>query len=165
MERLWATWRSSYVEGVATKEPLDPSECVLCHLAVDAIDDKQVIERTDTTFTGLNAYPYCSGHVMVVPNRHVADLEELTAEELHGLMEMIRDASAAVRAAYEPDGLNVGMNLGRAAGAGIPGHLHVHIVPRWYGDTNFMSAIAETRVLPESLPTTWGKLRAAWPPS
>jgi ATP adenylyltransferase len=100
---------------------------------------------------------------MVAPNRHVADLEALTTDEADAVMAMTRDAVVALKAAYTPDGINVGMNLGRAAGAGVPGHLHVHAVPRWTGDTNFMTSVAEIRVLPESLPQTFDRVRAAWP--
>ena len=111
----------------------------------------------------LNAYPYTSGHLMVMPVRHVADLEELTADESAALWAAATDAVRAIKAAYRPEGINLGLNLGRAAGAGVPGHLHVHVVPRWNGDTNFMTTVAETRVLPESLGETDAKLRAAWP--
>lgn len=165
LDRLWAAWRSDYVEGVATQEPVAGDECLLCRLAQEDPDDKQVIVRGARVYAVLNAYPYTSGHMMVVPVRHVGQLEELDDEELSAVMAMTRDATVSVRTAYSCDGINVGMNLGRAAGAGIPGHLHVHVVPRWYGDTNFMTSIAEVRVLPEALPTTWEKLRAAWPGS
>ena len=110
----------------------------------------------------LNAYPYTSGHVLVMPRRHVRELGDLTSEEAAGLWAAVHKGVAAVKAAYHPDGLNLGLNLGRAAGAGIPAHLHVHIVPRWLGDTNFMTATAEVRVLPEALPVSWQRLRAAW---
>ncbi len=111
----------------------------------------------------LNAYPYGSGHLLVLPNRAVADLGDLTADEATELWATVHQAVAAIRAAYTPDGVNVGVNLGAGAGAGVPDHLHVHCLPRWSGDTNFMTAVAETRVLPEPLAVTWAKLRAAWP--
>ena len=111
----------------------------------------------------LNAYPYGSGHVLVMPTRHVGDLAEVGGAERAALWDAVHDAVAAVTAAYHPGGVNVGANLGRAAGAGIPGHLHVHVLPRWEGDTNFMTSVAETRVLPEPLSETWRKLRASWP--
>jgi ATP adenylyltransferase len=163
LERLWAGWRSAYIEGVATQEPAAGDECLLCRLAKEDPDDKQVLVHEDACYAVLNLYPYCSGHLMVVPARHVGDLDALDDTELSSMMAMVRDATTAVREAYSSDGMNVGMNLGRAGGAGIPGHLHVHVVPRWYGDTNFMSTVAEVRVLPEPLTTTWEKLRAAWP--
>ncbi len=111
----------------------------------------------------VNIFPYTSGHLMVMPCRHVGDLSALTDDEAAALMAMTRQATAAVQAAYAPDGINVGINLGRAAGAGVPGHLHVHVVPRWTGDTNFMTSVAETRVMPEPLSQTFERLHGAWP--
>ncbi len=164
LERLWAGWRAGYIEEIATQDASDDAgDCLMCRLAGEALDDKQVLARDDASYAVLNVFPYSSGHLMVVPIRHAGELDELEADELTSLMTMIRDATTAIRTAYSCDGMNVGMNLGRAAGAGVPGHLHVHVVPRWYGDTNFMTSIAEARVLPESLTTTWEKLRAAWP--
>jgi ATP adenylyltransferase len=111
----------------------------------------------------LNAYPYTSGHLMVMPVRHVPDLEDLDEEEASELWSGLRDSVAAIRQAYRPDGLNVGANLGRSAGAGVPGHLHLHVVPRWTGDTNFMTTVAGARVLPETLEFSAEKIREAWP--
>ncbi|MCB0976984.1 MAG: HIT domain-containing protein, partial [Acidimicrobiales bacterium] len=111
----------------------------------------------------LNAFPYGSGHLMVLPQRAVPDLADLTPTESAELWAGVNDAVVAIRSAYRPDGVNVGMNLGAGAGAGVPDHLHVHCLPRWSGDTNFVTAIAETRVLPEPLAVSWEKLRAAWP--
>ncbi len=162
LERLWAGWRASYVDGVANVEP-SRDGCVFCALAAATGGEGQVVARGPLTFAVLNLYPYTSGHLMVAPNRHVGDLEALTTDEADAVMAMTRDAVVALKAAYTPDGINVGMNLGRAAGAGVPGHLHVHAVPRWTGDTNFMTSVAEIRVLPESLPQTFDRLRAAWP--
>ncbi len=110
----------------------------------------------------LNAYPYATGHVMVMPRRHVRRLDELTAEESAELWSSLGSAVKSIEAAYAPDGCNLGANLGRAAGAGIPGHLHLHAVPRWIGDTNFMTSLAGVRVLPEPIEATWEKLQAAW---
>jgi ATP adenylyltransferase len=110
----------------------------------------------------LNAYPYTSGHLMVMPVRHVADLEALEAGELDEIMEGVSAAARALKAAYRPDGLNLGANLGEAAGAGVPGHLHLHVLPRWSGDTNFMTAVADTRVLPEALSASAARVRGAW---
>jgi ATP adenylyltransferase len=164
LDRLWAGWRTEYIEDVANQETRgEQGDCIMCRLSVLEERDEQVIVRDQWSYAVLNAYPYCSGHLMVVPIRHVGELDELTDAELASLTAMMRDATTAVRDAYSADGINVGMNLGRAAGAGVPGHLHVHVVPRWFGDTNFMTAVAHTRVLPESLATTWKKLRAAWP--
>jgi ATP adenylyltransferase len=117
----------------------------------------------ELAFCCLNAYPYGSGHLLVLPVRHVADLGDLTPEESSALWETARTAVKAAGDAYHPDGFNVGANLGRAAGAGIPQHLHLHVLPRWSGDTNFMTAIGGVRVIPESLATTWAKVSAAWP--
>ena len=111
----------------------------------------------------LNAYPYTSGHLMVMPRAHVGELEDLGADVTGELWAAVTVAVRALKAAYRPDGVNVGLNLGGAAGAGMPGHLHVHALPRWVGDTNFMTSVAEARVMPESLSATWQKLRNAWP--
>ena len=184
LDHLWAGWRATYVEsfGDAHGQPaptsspfsprlaaltsgLDKEECVFCAiLQADALSDEErlVVWRSGPVVAVLNAYPYASGHVLVMPVRHVCDLEGLSAEESAALWEGISRAVVAVKAAYGPEGLNLGLNLGRAAGAGIPGHLHVHIVPRWVGDTNFMTATASVRVLPEPLPDTYARLRAAW---
>jgi ATP adenylyltransferase len=162
LERLWAGWRSSYIEEVATQRPAD-DECLFCAL-LDA-DEKEalVLARNDLAFAVLNAYPYTSGHLMVAPVRHEGALVGLSRAEAGALMTMTQDATAALERAYTPDGVNVGANLGRAAGAGIPGHVHMHALPRWVGDTNFMTALAEARVLPEPLSMSWEKLKAAWP--
>jgi ATP adenylyltransferase len=161
LERLWAGWRAEYIGTVATAPPAD--ECLFCALAAASSDDEAlVIDRTELVYTVLNAYPYTSGHLMVVPVRHEGRLESLRAEEASALMSTVQRATAAVQAAYDPEGMNVGVNLGRAGGAGVPGHLHVHVVPRWVGDTNFMTSVAETRVLPEPLSETCARLRSEW---
>lgn len=160
LDRLWAGWRSAYIERVTTAEP---DECLFCALAAAADDEGLIVARAPLAFAALNAYPYTSGHLMVVPLRHVGELEALRADEAGALIGMTQHATAAMKAAYQPDGVNVGMNLGRAAGAGVPGHLHLHVLPRWVGDTNFMTSVAEARVLPEALDRSLEKLRAAWP--
>jgi len=111
----------------------------------------------------LNAFPYTSGHLLVVPLRHVAELEDVQGEEAAELWATVANAVRALKSAYGADGINMGANLGRAAGAGVPGHFHVHVLPRWNGDTNFMTSVAETRVLPESLDVTYEKVKGAWP--
>lgn len=121
-----------------------------------------ILWRGASCFALLNAYPYTSGHVMVLPKRAVAELDELTNQESTELWQGVQMAAAAVKAAFRPHGMNVGINLGPASGAGVPGHLHVHVLPRWTGDTNFVTTVAETRVLPESLDVSWSKLKAAW---
>jgi len=161
LERLWASWRAEWVGSAGAQVPAD--ECLFCGLAAAPPDEALLVVRRDRTFAVLNAYPYTSGHLMVAPLRHEGELERLDADDASALMATTQEATAALKRAYAPDALNVGMNLGRAAGAGIPGHLHVHVVPRWSGDTNFMTAIAEARVLPESLARTLERLREAWP--
>ena len=139
----------------------DDAACVLCEL-VNATDDSDalVLERTSETITVMNLYPYGSGHLMVAPVRHAAAFDDFSDAENVAIARAQVRALRAIRAAYEPDGVNIGANLGRAAGAGIPGHLHVHVLPRWTGDTNFMTVIGETRVVPEDLEVTWEKLHA-----
>ena len=122
-----------------------------------------IVWRGELVFALLNAYPYTSGHLMVLPKRAVRQLDELDDDEYGELWHGVRLATRAVQTAYQPHGINVGANLGRGAGAGIPDHLHVHVLPRWDGDTNFMTAIADTRVVPESLGVTWERVREAWP--
>jgi diadenosine tetraphosphate (Ap4A) HIT family hydrolase len=160
LERLWAGWRAEWVGSAGADVP--DGECLFCGLSDAPPDEALVVATRERSFAVLNAYPYTSGHLMVAPLRHESDLERLPADEAADLMAATQQATAAVKRAYAPDAVNVGMNLGRAAGAGIPGHLHVHIVPRWSGDTNFMTSIAETRVLPETLSTTLERLRDAW---
>jgi len=159
LERIWADWRSDYVTTAGTGEG-----CVICNL-VNATDDAEalVLERTPSTITVMNLYPYGSGHLMVAPARHVPSFLDLDDDETVDVARAQRRALQAIDAAYHAEGANVGANLGRAAGAGVPGHLHVHVLPRWSGDTNFMTAIAETRVLPESLRVGYDKLKAVWP--
>ena len=161
LERLWAGWRAPYLDEVTT-DTRPPGECLFCRLAAADPDEAFVVARDERAFVVLNAYPYTSGHVMVAPLRHEGELEALPAEDATALMHLTQRATATLKRAYAPEGLNVGVNLGAAAGAGVPGHLHVHVVPRWNADTNFMTAIAETRVLPESLSVTLERLREAW---
>jgi ATP adenylyltransferase len=135
----------------------------MCNL-VAATDDAEVLvlERTPLTITVMNLYPYGSGHVMATPTRHAASLEDLHDDELIALTNAQVRAVRAIRAAYNPDGINLGVNIGRAAGAGVPDHLHVHVLPRWSGDTNFMTSVAEVRVMAEDLETGYEKLKAVW---
>ncbi|MGQ0617725.1 MAG: HIT family protein [Acidimicrobiia bacterium] len=163
MERLWASWRAVYLEGPGRCETEAGS--VFSRILASGLGDDEtyIVWRGSAVFAILNRYPYTSGHVLVMPYREVPALEELTSAEHDELWASVTDAVIALRAAYRPEGVNVGLNLGEAAGAGVPTHLHAHVVPRWSADTNFMTAIAETRVLPEALAVTWEKLRAAWP--
>jgi diadenosine tetraphosphate (Ap4A) HIT family hydrolase len=168
LEQLWAGWRHDYVTaaGAAEKAGTDDG-CVFCRIVAsgDPSADNGVVWRGPLTLAVLNAYPYASGHLLVLPLRHVSSLADLTADESAELWETTRAAAAALGIAYDPDGLNVGANLGRAAGAGIPQHLHLHVVPRWSGDTNFMTTVAGVRVIPEALTATWRTVHAAWPPT
>ena len=163
LDRLWAGWRATYIGEVATQRAPDDDECLFERLAAAESDEALVLARTDGAFVVMNAYPYTSGHLMVAPLRHVGTLAALTREDAAELMALTQDATAALEAAYSPEGINVGVNIGRAAGAGIPGHVHVHVLPRWNGDTNFMTSVAEARVLPEPLTTSYEKLKASWP--
>jgi ATP adenylyltransferase len=169
LARLWAGWRAAYITRVSADdaelrkdaEGLSLFERILTTGLPD--DESFVVHRGDTVSVLLNAFPYGSGHLLVLPNRAVADLAGLDPDESAELWLTVHDAVAAVRAAYAPDGVNVGLNLGSAAGAGVPEHLHVHVLPRWAADANFMTAVAETRVLPEPLAETYRKVTAAWP--
>jgi ATP adenylyltransferase len=163
LERLWAGWRLAYIEDTQAGAPPGEGSLFERILALGEPDERTyVVWRGETCFAILNAFPYSNGHVLVMPYRAVPELEELTEAEAAELWSGTRQAVAAIKAAYGCDGVNVGINLGRAAGAGVPDHLHVHALPRWAGDTNFTTAVAETRVLPESLDASWSKLRAAW---
>jgi ATP adenylyltransferase len=159
LERFSAAWRENYVANVAQSHAADDGTCVFCVLAEEPVDESTgVIAKTELSFVVLNAFPYGSGHLLVLPRRHVAAIPDLSDAEYEDYFLILRRAVSALEAAYGPDGMNIGMNLGRAAGAGIPKHLHGHVLPRWLGDTNFMTTIGETRVLPESLESTWQKV-------
>jgi diadenosine tetraphosphate (Ap4A) HIT family hydrolase len=174
LENLWAGWRSEYVTaassgtpaaaGSGARGPDDPANCIFCRIAKSGPPsaDNGVLWRGRLTLAVLNAYPYASGHLMVLPTRHVGSLGDLTEEEGSDLWSALRRGVSALEAAFHPEGMNVGANLGQAAGAGIPRHLHLHAVPRWLGDTNFMTAVAGVRVLPETLAATWQRLHQAW---
>jgi len=158
VDYLWTPWRYQYI---TTSDK--PGECVFCAAAKSSEDREMlVVHRAAANFVILNRFPYTSGHVMVVPVQHVATLEELSEEALVEMFRLARDCERHLRAIYRPEGLNLGMNIGKSAGAGIAGHLHLHILPRWTGDTNFMTVVGETRVLPEDLTVTWERLREAW---
>ena len=154
MEHLWAPWRLKYVAGTSGGD----DGCIFCASADPSRDDLVLI-RTAACYAILNLYPYNNGHLMIVPNRHVASLSVTTAAEQMDLMRLTRHAEMALTEGYSPQGINIGINLGRPAGAGVLDHLHIHLVPRWNGDTNFMTAIGNTRVLPEDLQSTAAKLR------
>lgn len=173
LDRLWAGWRHSYITappegggpgGDSGGESSDT--CVFCRILASGEPDTttHVVWRHPggLVVALLNAFPYASGHVLVMPGRHLRDLDDLSRDESPALWAAVESAVAAVSRAYQPEGINVGCNLGPAAGAGVPGHLHLHVLPRWVGDTNFMTSVADARVLPEALSVTDERLRAAW---
>lgn len=159
MDFLWTPWRYQYVTKAG-----EADECIFCAAAADTAHDRErlVVHRAERNMVILNRFPYTSGHVMIVPYEHAATLEEVRDDTLVELIRLARLSEKHLRALYRPDGLNLGFNIGRSAGAGIAGHVHMHALPRWTGDTSFMTSIGETRVLPEALETTWERLRAAF---
>ncbi len=164
VERIWNGWRGNYVESAGSHRGEDGASVFTQILRSGESDEAcNVVHRGRHVFALLNAFPYISGHLMVVPYRQVAPIEELTAEEHTELWATVTDAVRAVKAAYAPGGVNVGINLGQAAGGSVNEHLHVHVLPRWCGDGNFMTSVANTRTLPEALDVSAAKLRAAWP--
>jgi diadenosine tetraphosphate (Ap4A) HIT family hydrolase len=169
LDQLWAGWRSDYIATATARERDegsrdDEGHCVFCRLAESGppSPDNLVVWRGSSTYVALNAYPYASGHLLVLPLRHVGSLGALTEVESAEMWSATLGAIAAIEGAYDPDGLNVGANLGRAGGAGIPAHVHFHALPRWSGDTNFMTSVAATRVMPETLQQVWQKISEAW---
>ncbi len=163
LDRFAATWREAYVTSEeASQNARDEGECVFCSLLLQGVGPESgILWRDEHSFIVLNAFPYGSGHLLALPSRHVGSFSDINVVEYTALALAQRRMVAALEIAYRPDGINVGANLGRAAGAGIPKHLHVHALPRWSGDTNFMTTIGETRVLSESLDATWNKVAAA----
>jgi ATP adenylyltransferase len=159
MDHLWTPWRYAYMEQVAGgPQP----ECIFCDaLARNNDEQALIIHRGKNSFLILNRYPYTSGHVMIVPYAHVADLASCPAPALEEMMQMAQRVEKALHVLYKHDGINLGMNLGRAAGAGVAGHIHLHALPRWFGDANFMSVVGETRVHPEALATSYTRLKNA----
>lgn len=154
MDRLWTPWRYSYVSSET------PAACIFCEKGVSGDDEAAlVVWRGARNFILLNAYPYTNGHIMIAPYEHVATLAEAAEETLVEMMLLARRAEQVLGRVYRPKGFNLGMNLGQCAGAGVAGHIHLHMLPRWPGDVSFMTTIAETRVLPEDLHTTWTRLR------
>ena len=159
MERLWAPWRLEYVAEAGSQK-----RCVFCAEAANTLGEETlVVARAEHGFVLLNKFPYSSGHLMVAPVRHVAELDELSPPEVAAVHRLTTAAIEALRRVYRPDAFNVGWNLGEIAGGSISGHLHQHVVPRWAGDTNFMPVLADVKVLPEHLFATRERLRDAWP--
>ena len=168
LDRLWNGWRSDYVSSLGAEEDEfgdQAAASVFTRILESGLSDEEanIVHRGERCFVILNAFPYGTGHLLVLPYREVARLEQLDPGETAELWATVTDAVRAITAAYAPDGVNVGLNLGRAAGGSINEHLHVHVLPRWVGDGNFMAAIANTRTLPEPLDETARKVRDAWP--
>jgi ATP adenylyltransferase len=157
MDYLWSPWRYRYVSSAAPRQ-----ECLFCAKAAAAEDrENYVVLRAEHNFMLLNLYPYTSGHLMIAPYAHVATLEQADPAAREEMMRLTAHAEASLRALYKPDGINLGMNIGACAGAGVAGHIHMHVLPRWCGDASFMTTVSETRVLPEELGVTWERLRGA----
>ena len=156
MEKLWAPWRKGYILKKSHKG------CFVCQKskAPSSQDQKNfILKRTPHSFSVLNLYPYNSGHLMVLPRRHVPELERLSDKELLDLIRLVNEMTKLIKKTVKPNGINLGVNMGRLAGAGLPGHVHIHLVPRWAADTNFMTVTAETRVISESLKSVYGRLK------
>jgi ATP adenylyltransferase len=155
MDFLFSPWRYAYVTAAG-----QTGECVFCAMIQGADNEKNfIISRGKTCFIVLNTFPYTSGHAMVVPYEHLDELQKLPRAAAEEMMAFTQKLEGVLRELYRPDGINLGMNVGKAAGAGVAGHIHMHVLPRWFGDTNFMTAVGETRVLPEDLATTYRKIK------
>jgi ATP adenylyltransferase len=162
MDYLWSPWRYQYVTSGAPETPgVEP--CLFCRIARSVQDrENYVLHRAKRNFVLLNRFPYATGHLMIAPYEHVATLEEARTETMEELIRLAQRAEAAVRGIYRAGGVNLGFNIGQCAGAGVAGHIHMHVLPRWHGDTSFITTTGETRVLPEDLTTSWEKLRTAF---
>jgi ATP adenylyltransferase len=155
MDYLWSPWRYQYVSGGSAQPG-----CIFCECPKDPDDERNfILFRAARNYILLNRYPYTTSHLMVVPYEHVPDLAGTAPETLAEMMRLAQTAERALRAEYKPDGLNAGFNVGQCAGAGVAGHIHMHMLPRWYADSNFMTTVGETRVLPEDLATTYRRLK------
>jgi ATP adenylyltransferase len=163
LERLWNGWRAGYVQSAGWEAASGPGSVFTRILAAGLPDEEtNIVHRGELVFAILNAFPYSTGHVLILPYREVGELEDLSADEHRDLWAATTQTVRAVKAAYAPHGVNVGLNLGRTAGGSVSSHLHVHVVPRWEGDANFMTAVANTRTLPEALVDTARRIRDAW---
>jgi ATP adenylyltransferase len=160
MDYLWTPWRYAYITDAA-KIDGKSGQCILCELPKLPDAGAKIVLRGQHCFVILNSFPYTSGHIMVVPFAHLDELQKLPEPAAREMMSLSQQAERILREVYSPDGINLGMNIGRAAGAGVAGHIHMHVLPRWVGDTNFMTVTGETRVLPEALEETYEKLRTA----
>ena len=163
METMWAPWRSEYISGNSQQDKPKADVCVFCEALKTTDDhDRYIIYRGESAFVILNKYPYNNGHMLVMPNRHISRPDMMTEDERFEIMNLIVKAQTVLYDVYNPHGVNIGANIGAAAGAGIAQHMHFHVLPRWNADANFMTTIANTRVIPESLDETWEKIRKAW---
>ena len=157
MDYLWTPWRYAYVSSTEKT-----AGCIFCDAPKEKDDSKTlIVHRGQHCYVILNAYPYTPGHVMIVPYAHLDELQKLPTEAARELMTLSQRMETVLRELYKPDGINLGMNIGKAAGAGIAGHIHMHVLPRWVADANFVSVVGETRILPETLEVTWGRMRQA----
>jgi ATP adenylyltransferase len=155
MDYLWTPWRYAYVSSTEKT-----AECVFCEAAKERDDERaRIVHRGESCFIILNTFPYTPGHVMVVPYAHLDELQKLPTGAANEMMALSQRMETVLRELYHPDGINLGMNIGKAAGAGIAGHIHMHVLPRWVADSNFMTVVGETRVLPETLETTWKRMK------
>jgi len=162
MDRLWTPWRYRYVSSAKPGGTASAGGCIFCEKAASSDDrGNYVVLRAERNFAILNLYPYTSGHLMIAPYEHIARLGESSQETLQEMMRLTVRAEKAMHDLYRPDGLNIGMNIGESAGAGVAGHIHMHVLPRWTGDGSFMTTVSETRVLPETLETTYERLKTA----
>lgn len=162
MDVLWNPWRYDYIKSGETKTDAEgPHGCVFCTILASPASDEEkfILHRAGHNFVILNIYPYVSGHLMIVPFAHLADIDRAEKAATDEMMDLAKRCQTALREVYRPDGMNLGMNFGRAAGAGVAGHFHMHILPRWIGDVNFMTSVGETRTIPEDLKTTYEKLK------
>ncbi len=160
MDYLWTPWRYTYIT-TASKNEGNPDSCIFCELPKLADAEAKIVSRGTHCYIVLNSFPYTSGHVMVVPFAHLDELQKLPQAAAQEMMALSQKMENVLRQVYSPDGINLGMNIGRAAGAGIAGHVHMHVLPRWIGDTNFMTVTGESRVLPEALEETWRRVKVA----
>jgi ATP adenylyltransferase len=156
---LWSPWRYEYIKSTTMKHK---GECVLCNIPRKSDDEAHIIYRGKKAYIVLNAYPYNTGHIMIVPYRHVDSLEKLDGEEIQEVALLIQASLKTLRKALNPEGFNIGVNIGRAAGAGIHEHVHIHVVPRWTGDSNFMTVVGATKTLPLNLEETYRILKSTW---
>ena len=159
MDYLWTPWRYAYITTAAKNDA--PESCIFCELPKLPDPEARIVHRAQHCFVVLNTFPYTSGHLMIVPFAHLAELHKLPEAAAHEMMDLSQKMEHVLRQVYSPDGINLGMNIGRAAGAGVAGHVHMHVLPRWVGDTNFMTVTSETRVLPETLEVTYKRVRDA----